>query len=69
MVLATFKAEGKIDDHLCRSCMTYWSNRKNFEVFSAEELLAAITQHIPEKNFQMILKQRFPVTSYHLIQH
>ena len=28
-------------------------NRKNFTVFDAEEFIAAITQHIPKKNFQM----------------
>ena len=27
---------------------------KNFEVYTAEEFVAAITQHIPEKSFQMI---------------
>lgn len=34
--------------------MTHGSNKTNFEVFSAEEFIAAITQHIPEKNFQMV---------------
>ena len=29
-------------------------NRKNFEVYTAEEFIAAITQHIPEKSFQMV---------------
>lgn len=28
--------------------------RRNFEVFSAEEFIAAITQHIPDKGFQMV---------------
>ena len=28
-------------------------NRKNFVVYDAEEFIAAITQHIPKKNFQM----------------
>jgi hypothetical protein len=28
--------------------------KRNFEVFSAEDFIAAITQHIPEKGFQMV---------------
>jgi len=28
--------------------------RRNFEIFSAEEFIAAITQHIPDKGFQMV---------------
>ena len=28
--------------------------KRNFEVFSAEEFIAAITQHIPDKGFQMV---------------
>ena len=28
-------------------------NRKNFVIYDAEEFIAAITQHIPKKNFQM----------------
>jgi hypothetical protein len=39
---------------LYRSAMTHGSNKKNFEVFSAEEFIAAITQHIPDKSFQMV---------------
>ncbi len=39
---------------LYRSAMTHGSNKKNFEVFSAEEFIAAITQHIPDKHFQMV---------------
>ena len=31
-----------------RSKMTYGRNRKNFELFSAVEFIAAITRHIPE---------------------
>jgi hypothetical protein len=30
------------------------NNKKNFEVYPPEEFLAAITQHIPEKSFQMV---------------
>jgi hypothetical protein len=36
------------------SKMTHGKGKKNFEVYTAEEFIAAITQHIPEKNFQMI---------------
>ena len=28
--------------------------KRNFEIFSAEEFIAAITQHIPDKSFQMV---------------
>ncbi len=37
-----------------KSKMSHDKNRKNFEVFSAKEFIAAITQHIPEKNFQLV---------------
>ena len=37
-----------------RSKMTYGRNRRNFEFFSAVDFIAAITQHIPEKNFQLV---------------
>jgi hypothetical protein len=36
------------------SKMTHGKNKKNFEVFAAEEFIAAITQYIPEKSFQMV---------------
>ncbi len=39
---------------LYRSSMTHGSNKKNFEIFTAEEFIAAITQHIPDKHFQMV---------------
>ncbi len=38
---------------LYRSRMQKGRNRKNFVVYSAEEFIAAITQHFPKKNFQM----------------
>ena len=38
---------------LYRSAMTHGGNKKNFEIFTAEEFIAAITQHIPDKSFQM----------------
>jgi uncharacterized protein YqjF (DUF2071 family) len=37
-----------------RSKMTHGKNKKNFALFSAEELIAAITQHIPDKSFQLV---------------
>jgi hypothetical protein len=37
-----------------KSKMSHGRNKKNFQVFSAEEFIAAITQHIPEKNFQLV---------------
>ena len=37
-----------------RSGMTHGRNKKNFEIFPATEFIAAITQHIPEKSFQLV---------------
>ena len=37
-----------------RSKMGHGKNRKNFELYSAEEFIARITQHIPEKSFQLV---------------
>ena len=34
--------------------MTHGENKKNFQIYTAEEFIAAITQHIPEKSFQMV---------------
>ena len=34
--------------------MTHGNNKKNFDIFTAEEFIAAITQHIPDKHFQMV---------------
>jgi hypothetical protein len=34
--------------------MTHGKNKKNFELSTAEEFIAAITQHIPEKSFEMV---------------
>ena len=36
------------------SKMTHGKGKKNFEVYTAEEFVAAITQHIPSKSFQMV---------------
>ena len=37
-----------------RSKMTHGENKRNFQIYTAEEFIAAITQHIPEKSFQML---------------
>jgi hypothetical protein len=39
---------------LYRSAMTHGNNKKNFEISTAEEFIPAITQHIPDKHFQMV---------------
>ena len=36
------------------SDMTRGKNKKNFELLPAEEFIARVTQHIPEKGFQMV---------------
>jgi hypothetical protein len=36
------------------SRMTHGKNKKNFSISTAEEFIAAITQHIPEKSFQLV---------------
>ncbi len=36
------------------SDMTHGKNNKNFELLPAEEFIARVTQHIPEKGFQMV---------------
>ncbi len=39
---------------LYRSDMTHGKNKKNFELLPAEEFIARVTQHIPEKGFQVV---------------
>ena len=34
--------------------MTHGKNKRNFSISSAEEFIAAITQHIPDHNFQLV---------------
>lgn len=42
-------------DHVIyQAKMTHGRNRKNFEVYNAAAFIAAITQHIPQKSFQMV---------------
>ncbi len=41
---------GKVIYH---SKMQKGKNKKNFAIYSTEEFIAAITQHIPKKSFQM----------------
>jgi len=36
------------------SKMTHGNNKKNFVVYGAQDFIAAICQHIPEKFFQMV---------------
>jgi len=36
------------------SKMSHGKDKKNFAIYTAEEFIAAITQHIPSKSFQMI---------------
>ncbi len=37
-----------------RSKMSHGKNKKNFQVFAPLEFIAAISQHIPEKSFQLV---------------
>ena len=37
-----------------RSKMSQGKSKKNFQIYTAEEFIGAITQHIPEKSFQMV---------------
>lgn len=37
-----------------RSRMSHGKNKKNFSISTAEEFIARITQHIPEKSFQLV---------------
>jgi len=37
-----------------RSKMTHGKNKKNFQVFSTLDFIAAITQHIPDPSFQLV---------------
>jgi hypothetical protein len=37
-----------------RSAMSHGKSKKNFEIFDAEEFIATITQHIPDKSFQLV---------------
>ena len=46
-----FEETGTVIYH---SKMTSGKNRKNFAVYTAEDFIAAICQHIPEKFFQMV---------------
>jgi hypothetical protein len=39
---------------LYQYAITHGSKKKNFEIFSAEEFIGAISQHIPDKRFQMV---------------
>jgi hypothetical protein len=41
-----------------RSGMSHGKSKKNFQIFNAEEFIATITQHIPDKSFQLSLLQK-----------
>ena len=52
-------SERKMDYNAQNGTVIYRSRmnaktRRNFEIFTAEEFIAAITQHIPDKGFQMV---------------
>ena len=51
------------------SKMTYGKEKKNFKVYTAEEFIAAITQHIPEKSFQMVRYYGFYSSKARGIRH
>ena len=36
------------------SKITHGTSKKNFEVYTVEEFIAAVTQHIPDKSYQMV---------------
>lgn len=44
-------SSGKV---IYRSGMGHGKNKKNFEIFDAEEFIARITQHVPDKSFQLV---------------
>ena len=51
--LAKLKYEAGDSSVIYRSKMTHGKNKRNFQVFSPLEFVAAITQHIPEPSFQL----------------
>lgn len=44
----------KSDTVIYRSGMSHGKSKKNFEIFDTEEFIATITQHIPDKSFQLV---------------
>ncbi len=52
--LEKLKYYEKTDSVIYHSKMTHGKNKKNFEIFSPLEFIAAITQHIPEQSFQLV---------------
>ena len=52
--LAKLKFEEGDSSVIYRSKMTHGKNKRNFQVFSPLEFIAAITQHIPEPSFQLV---------------
>jgi hypothetical protein len=45
--------------------MTHGRNEKNFEIFSAEEFIAAITQHIPDKHSRIGVRDKLQMVRYY----
>jgi hypothetical protein len=52
--LEKLKYYEKTESVIYHSKMTHGKNKKNFELFSPLEFIAAITQHIPEQSFQLV---------------
>lgn len=53
--LQKIKFNDKTGTVIYRSKVTHRKNKKNFNVYSAEKFIAAITQHIPDKCVQTCL--------------
>jgi hypothetical protein len=52
--LEMLKYEEGDSSAIYRSKMSHGKNKRNFQVFSPLEFIAAITQHIPEPSFQLV---------------
>jgi len=52
--LEKLKYESGDSSVIYRSKMTHGKNKKNFQVFSPVEFVAAITQHISDSPFQLV---------------
>ena len=50
---------------LYRSGMTHGSNKKNFEIFTPEQFIAAITQHIPDKHSRIGVRDKLQMVRYY----
>jgi len=52
------------DTALHRSDLTHGSTKKNFEILSAEDFIATITHHIPEKNSRIGVRDKLQLARY-----